>query len=176
MSKSETKDKIEAMHGLETLELEHYVWIYLSHVGHIIQHIWLREMKNVGPSTEKFAVIHELMCLGGESTPHALAKRVLFKSNSVSAILSRMEKDGLVIKTKDLDKKHMVRVRLTEKAMELYPKALETACGSFKKAMANVPRDEKIQLVETLAKIRDYSFPIAYKKSKLENLTPYKYV
>ena len=45
--------------------------------------------------------------------------------HTVSALLSRMEKKGLIIKTKNLDKQNHWRVSLTKKGQETYGQSLK---------------------------------------------------
>ncbi|MEQ4487265.1 MAG: MarR family transcriptional regulator [Dehalococcoides mccartyi] len=161
------------MNKYETVKLEHLLWINIVQTRHVMNRLWERRMKESHLTTEKFTVIHELLCLGGESTPHNLARRIVFEPHSISAMLSRMEKDGLITKTKDLEKKHMVRIKLTEKAMELYPKALEISLEIFTKLMEDIPREDKIKLSESLTQIRNKV--LAANPSKGKKLTPFKY-
>ena len=58
------------------------------------------------------AVIHNL---GGEATLAQIGQRSFRKINTVSEILSRMEKQGLVKRIKDLKQRNRVRILLTEK-------------------------------------------------------------
>ncbi|OBW62751.1 MAG: MarR family transcriptional regulator [Dehalococcoides mccartyi] len=162
------------MNEFETLELEHLLWVNITQVKHSIERAWTRELKNLNLSTEKFAILHELMCLGGESTPHTLARRIVFEPHSVSAIVSRMEKDGLIIKTKDLDKKHMVRIKLSEKAIDTFYQALEISNRVYKQMMASITREEKVELSKTLTKLRNHTLPLTHKHTK--TLTPFKYI
>ncbi|AHB14203.1 MULTISPECIES: MarR family winged helix-turn-helix transcriptional regulator [Dehalococcoides] len=161
------------MNKYETITLEHLLWINIVQARHVMNRLWERKMKDTHLTTEKFAIIHELLCLGGESTPHNLAKRIVFEPHSISAMLSRMEKDGLITKTKDLKKKHMVRIKLTQKAIELFPEALNTSLEIFTDLMKGVPREEKIRLTESLTHIRNKALTISPKKDK--KLTPFKY-
>lgn len=163
--------RLDELNGLEKLSLEHLLWIRISQVQHVIKHTWAKKMEEINLSPEKFLVIHELFCLGGESTPHAIARRVIFEANTISAILSRMEKDGYVTKTKDLGKKHMVRVKLTKKAIDVYPKALAMVQERTKGAMAGITKAEKKRMLKYLVKvIEDPSFDINGGK---KNLTPF---
>lgn len=58
-------------------------------------------------------------------TPTGLSRWLFREPQSVTALLNNMERDGLVRKIKDLKRKNMVRVELTEKGEETYLKSLE---------------------------------------------------
>jgi DNA-binding MarR family transcriptional regulator len=61
-----------------------------------------------------------------------LSRWLIKEAHTVSAILGRMEKQGLVNKKKNLPRKNLVRVALTEKGAEATAQASET------KVMGNI--------------------------------------
>ncbi len=74
----------------------------------------------------------------------------------ISYILNRMERDGLLRKAKDLDRKNMIRVSLTEKGKQAY--YLSTKRESIRQAISALSEEEYQQLWPCLEKLRSKSF------------------
>ncbi|MFC1954908.1 MarR family winged helix-turn-helix transcriptional regulator, partial [Chloroflexota bacterium] len=81
-----------------------------------------------------------------------LTKELNMEPHSVSELLSRMTKQGLINKIKDLEKKNQVRVEITDKGLEAY------GSPPHRKTIANImsvlTQKEKEQLWVILSKIR----------------------
>ena len=105
-----------------------------------------------------YAVVHCIQNLGGVATPSEICRLLSRKHNSVSQLLTRMEKAGLITKTRDPEKKNMVRVRLTEKGLEVYNKtrASETAYEMF----SVLSDEERQQFEEYVERISDKAFEL----------------
>lgn len=78
---------------------------------------------NYGLSTEQFSVLAAVKSRGGSLTPIGLATILARKPNSVSMLVDRMVKAGLVRRTRDRKDRRTVNVYLTSKG----EKALEPA-------------------------------------------------
>jgi len=66
------------------------------------------------------AALHIINLLGDHATPMQMAQWLFRKPHTISSILDRMEKEGLVIKHNDLKRRNLVRVSLTKKGREAY--------------------------------------------------------
>jgi DNA-binding MarR family transcriptional regulator len=55
----------------------------------------------------------------GQATPAMLSRNLFLERHSVSELISRMEENGLVKKTRDEKKKNVVRVAITEKGRKV---------------------------------------------------------
>ena len=69
------------------------------------------------------------------------------------SILSRMEKQGLVKKVKDLDRKNLVRVCLTDKGRQVYHEAVKRE--TIVKILSCLSETEGQQLASSLKRLRD---------------------
>ena len=76
-----------------------------------------------GLTTEQFSVLAAVKSRGGSLTPIGLATILARKPNSVSMLIDRMVKAGLVRRTRDRKDRRLVNVSLTSKG----EKALEPA-------------------------------------------------
>jgi MarR family transcriptional regulator, organic hydroperoxide resistance regulator len=78
------------------------------------------ELKEHNIDAARSGVLLTIGALGDRATPVAIGQQVLRTRHSISELLSRAEKDGLVEKRWDLDRKNGVRVVLTPKGEEVY--------------------------------------------------------
>ena len=125
------------------------------------------ELGQAGVSLPQAEVLHFLKTAKEPLTPSKLARFMHREPHTASGLLDRMEKQGLVKKTKDLKRKNMVRVTLTKKGEEAFKRQVNvrtvrdiTSCLSSK---------ELVTLNELLDKL--YSKGIGL----LREMQPYPY-
>lgn len=123
----------------------------------------------------RFILIHEISMLGKNASPSALAKKSMLEPHTVSSLLTRMEKDGLVSKTLFEKPRNMVRVELTEKAKELRELAWQKTpiLNEFWENCLS-PDEVKI-LLELLVKLKKYNLPIVHDHKKSSHTFTPKY-
>jgi len=68
------------------------------------------------------------------ATPSEISRWLLREPHSTSGLITRMEKDGLVTKVDDLERKNMLRVAMTEKGREAYEKSTDRESIQMKPA------------------------------------------
>jgi DNA-binding MarR family transcriptional regulator len=112
-----------------------------------------KELAQYGTSPMKVAVLFIVQKIGREATPAEISRWLVRRSHTVSGLLDRMEKDGLVTKSKNLPKRNLVRVTLTEKGKRVLRQSLKR--DSEKKIFASLTQKDKAQLYTLLEKIRD---------------------
>ncbi len=91
--------------------------------------------------------------LGNQATPVAIGKHLLRTRHSISELLSRAQKDGLVEKRWDLKRKNGVRVVLTSKGKNMAQKAVNGHV--LPKIMSSLSRVERSDLITLLHKLYD---------------------
>jgi DNA-binding MarR family transcriptional regulator len=112
-----------------------------------------RELAQYAVSPMKAAVLYIVDQIGNEATPAEISRWILRRSHTVSGLLDRMEKDGLIIKKKNLSKKNLVRVTITEKGKKALKQAAKR--DTQKKIFSSLAQKDKEQLYSLLLKIRD---------------------
>jgi DNA-binding MarR family transcriptional regulator len=65
------------------------------------------------------AALVSIWALQGQITPAALSRRLFLEPHSVSELIMRMQKNGLVSKKKDKKRGNVVRISMTEKGKEV---------------------------------------------------------
>jgi DNA-binding MarR family transcriptional regulator len=70
------------------------------------------------------AALVSIWALEGQITPAALSRRLFLEPHTVSELINRMQKKGLVAKKKDREKGNVVRISITKKGREVCEQAM----------------------------------------------------
>jgi DNA-binding MarR family transcriptional regulator len=107
-----------------------------------------KELSEYNIEPARSGVLITIAQLGNEATPVAIGKHLSRTRHSISELLSRAEKDGLVEKKRDIERKNGVRVVLTPKGKEV---AQKTAKGLIlPKIMSSLTGKERQDLRKLL--------------------------
>jgi MarR family transcriptional regulator, organic hydroperoxide resistance regulator len=117
------------------------LWFLLTHTRYAVFRAREKELQRYGVSPEQVSLLFVVQALGNKATPAALSRHILRQPHTVSALVDRMAKRGLVKKVKDLDRKNLVRVVITEKGKQTYE--LSTKRGPIHRIMGSLSEKEK---------------------------------
>jgi MarR family transcriptional regulator, organic hydroperoxide resistance regulator len=117
------------------------LWLLLTHTRYAVFRAREKELQRYGLSPEQAGLLFVVRAVGNKATPAELSRHLLREPHSVSALLDRMAKSGLVKKVKDLDRKNLVRVLITEKGQTAYE--LSTKRGPIHRIMQTLDQEEK---------------------------------
>lgn len=81
--------------------------------------------RNFGISYIQMAVMYVIKNTGKPLSPTEISRVLLREPHTTAALINRMEKQGLVKKTRDSRMKNIKRVSLTRKGEDIYAKAIE---------------------------------------------------
>ena len=123
----------------------------INQTGHAISLARSRELGRFDLSMMRAAVLLVLQIRDSNATPTEIAQWLLREPHTISALLDRMEKDGLVRRFRDLHKKNTVRVAMTAKGRDAYQVSLKREM--FHGIMSVLTDDEREQLRATMTKI-----------------------
>jgi DNA-binding MarR family transcriptional regulator len=111
-----------------------------------------RELSQYGITVTQSGVLHMIKSLGDRANPGNIA-RVLFREpTTVSNTLIRMEKEGLIKRTKDPKRKSQVCISLTKEGEQAYLES--TRRESIKRIMSQMPPDKLQQIRALLLEMR----------------------
>lgn len=134
-------------------EEEFKLWVMLEQAHSAVFAAREKDLAQYKTSPMKAAVLFIVQQIGNEATPAEIARWILRKSHTVSGLLDRMEKDGLIIRKKNLPKKNLVRVTLTDKGKRTLRNSMKRE--SIRRIFAAVPKKEdRQQLYTQLEKLR----------------------
>lgn len=126
--------------------------VSLLHTTNAIVRARERELHQYGMTYMQAAVLFTIKAIGEEATPAEISRWLFREPHSVSGLLTRMEKTGLITKTKDLKRKNMVRVALTKKGEESFERSIRRE--SIHQIMSSLSKEERELLRSTLRVLR----------------------
>jgi DNA-binding MarR family transcriptional regulator len=135
---------------------DYNLWVLLHQTTDAALRARQKELDQFDISVIEVGVLVVIQAIGEKATPSEISRRIFREPHSVSALLNRMEKKGLLTKTQDLDRKNMVRVSITEKGRQAYNKS--TGRKSIHKIISALSEEERQQLRACLEKLRTKSF------------------
>ncbi len=93
------------------------LWLLLNQARHAMFRARENELNHSGISATQAMVLTIIEVIEHKvpATPSEISRRLLWRSHSVSELLKRMEKEGLIRRVKGLQHRNMVRVVITEK-------------------------------------------------------------
>jgi len=144
---------------------DYNLWVLLHQARDAIFRARDKELSQYGITTMQSAVLFIITALGGEATATEISRWLSREPHSVSGLLARMEREGLVRKVKDLVKKSQVNVTLTAKGRQAHSESLKRE--SLRGIMSCLTEEERQQLVSSLKQLRDKALGSLTKVRKL---------
>ena len=154
----------ETMKDLSSVNQDYNLWLLLQQVGHAASAARQKELNQYSISNAQVDVLFVIQAIGNKATPAEISRWVFREPHSVSGLLNRMEREGLVRKVKDLDRKNLVRVAITEKGHQVYRQS--TKIESIRKVLSSLSKEEQQQLMSCLETLRDKALEELGVKSK----------
>jgi DNA-binding MarR family transcriptional regulator len=86
-------------------------------------------------------------------TQRDLATILKVEQPPMAQMLTRLERDGLVVRAPDRNDRRSQNISMTERAKALYPEALNTLIQGNKDALTGFSKDEETQFVSLLLRV-----------------------
>lgn len=147
------------MNSMLSTDRDYNLWVLLRQTRDAMVKARERELEKVGISSIQAAVLFTIQSIGTEATPAEISRRLVREPHSVSGLLNRMEKQGIIRRAKDLPKRNMVRVVVTDKGREAYEQSTKRL--SMHEIMAALSEEERNQMWGYLEKLRDKAMKLA---------------
>jgi DNA-binding MarR family transcriptional regulator len=110
------------------------------------------ELKKYNLSPEQAAALVCIRSLDNKATPAELSRWLFRKRNSITILLNRMHKLGLIGKRVNKDRKNSITIRLTKKGYDAYLKSIEFR--AFRSIIEVLPEEKQKQLWKLLQTVR----------------------
>ena len=127
---------------------DYELWWLLIYARRIIYLARKKELFKYGVTSEEAAALWAIKSIGPKVKPAAIARWLMRRPHSISGLVSRMTKHGLVKKVHDLDRKNWVRVELTEKGEKAYISSLNRE--SIHSIFSDLSDEEKYHIHHSL--------------------------
>lgn len=125
-----------------------------------------KELQQYNVSTSQGAVLFITKALGEKATISEISRWLLRKPHTISEMIYRMGKKGLVKKSKVPNLKTAVRVELTPKGLEMYQKSKKRQ--SFQNILSCLSMDERQQMISYLQRLKDSAIKELRNQDKID--------
>ena len=109
--------KYEKMKKLKITE-DYRLWLLLNKTRSAIYKLRHRKVGQYLPPNQAAALV-TIWAFNGQITPAELSRQLFLEPHSVSELIVRMEKKGLVTKARDKNRGNIVRLSITDKGSKL---------------------------------------------------------
>lgn len=127
------------------------LWVLIAQTRDAILRARELEYAQYGISNERRAVLAIIQNSGGRATPVDIARDLFRELHSVTEMLARMEKDGLVTKHKGTGRSK-VEVSLTEKGRDVFHQSIHNETDA--KIFSALTKKQRERLSQYLWKLR----------------------
>jgi DNA-binding MarR family transcriptional regulator len=142
-----------------TNDYDFQLWVLLRQVRDAMAKARERELGIIDISSVQGSILTSIKVIADKATPIEISRRLIREPHSISGLLERMEKQGLVKLVKDLPRRNMVRVVMTKKGEATYKHISNRAV--MREIIASLNKQEKKKLWDILLKLRGVSLKLA---------------
>lgn len=119
------------------------------------------------------SIMFAIEALGDQATPVMISRVVMRKRHTVSYLLAKMEKLGLVKRSRDLDRRNRIRASLTPRARKMYDEYSVNRRPFFlARILSGLSSDDKKDLIDYLTQLNEKALSyLPIRKVKLPAFT-----
>ncbi len=140
------------MNETKNADQDFLLWQLMFNVSSMMSKVRTNELRKYHISTNTAAVLDCVYSFDNSAIPSQIAKWLIKAPQSVSGILNRMEKRGMIQKSVDPKRKNVVRVNLTKIGEQTYKNVLKRK--AIHVIFSSLSEEEKQQLWKVLEKVQ----------------------
>jgi DNA-binding MarR family transcriptional regulator len=156
------KDSEKKAANLDVLRL----WKLLDHTKFMVGRLREMELAHFGLTPEQVHVLDILFQSGGSTTINEIVELTMRQHHSISTLINRMTRQGLVSKVKTADDKRIFKVVITDKGQTVLKKVSR---DSIVNTFTSLSEEEKMDLEGHLHKLLMRAYGLLGKEYKPHN-------
>jgi DNA-binding MarR family transcriptional regulator len=142
------------MANFETIELAWRLWREVYQTYSLVKQCDDQTFGKYGLTTEQYTVLVSISYLEQPVRITDIARWLERSANSISMIIDRMVKAGLVKRARDKVDRRVVYVSKTRKAESLLRPAIVASLESIGKILSPIPNEDRLALLNLLGKVK----------------------
>ena len=143
---------------------DYKLWWLLLQTRRALHRNRVMELLQYKITPEEAAVLIIVKAVGHKATAAEISRWTLRAHHTISGLLERMEKRGLILKVNDLARKNSVRIALTKEGEKAYSQAIERE--NMREVFRCLTQKEFQQLRLLLEKLRNTALDVGGIKKK----------
>lgn len=137
---------------------EHRLWVLCHQTHNLVTKCEEKAFAAAGLTPQQFGVIMAIKNIKPPVTPTEVANWLDRSTNSVSMIVDRMEREGLVRRRRDMRDRRSLRLVITKKGEETFEQALEPGWELIEYVLSSLTSEEMQILNELMEKMREKAY------------------
>ncbi len=125
----------------------------LLQVADIFVKVRERELLPQNLSATGGAILFLVEAMGKDVTPAKISRMLLREPHSISGILMRMEKNGLLKRTKNMERKNLIRITLTAKGENALKQAMKKSGTTH--VLSKLTEEQRSKLKQSLSVLKE---------------------
>jgi|APSaa5957512622_1039677.scaffolds.fasta_scaffold119858_1 MarR family transcriptional regulator, organic hydroperoxide resistance regulator len=125
----------------------------IHHINFLIQRVRTRELAKYGLTSARAAVLYILKTSNGKTIPSVIAARIFRSRSSITELLTRMENEGLITRTKEKGRNKNIMIGLTKKGE--IAEDLSNSTNDLDNIFATLPAKKQLDLHATLTLVKN---------------------
>ena len=126
-----------------------------------------KELAKLGITTQQHVILMAIKNGGEITTPTQLADWLDRNANSITLILDRMEKAGLVKRVRDVSDRRSLRIVMTDKGERTLKKSSKLSWELIQKLLNSYSEKELQSMIHQLEKLRHQAINTCYTDKKI---------
>ena len=141
--------------------------LLLHQVAFSIDKIEDKSFRRVGISPSQYSVIAAIRHIKDPVTPTNVANWLDRNTNSITLMIDRLEREGLVTRSRDLNDRRSLRLSLTEKGMDAFKRGAKPRAEIPQEAMSCLSPGEVQELNRSVSKILEKTYEMRNLQGKV---------
>jgi len=146
-------DKGIAMTDFKLKDRDYDLWLLLARTHYRVKQARTGELRRYGLSPEQAGIIYYVFSSGNKAMPIEISRWMMREPQTITSILDRMEKKGLIRKSHDSERRNVVRISLTARGKQAYAHSIKRE--SFHKIMEVLTEEKRQALWDILNELRE---------------------
>jgi DNA-binding MarR family transcriptional regulator len=145
------------MNSIKIEDRDYALWLLLTRTHYSIKQARASEVRQFKLTPEQCGALFYIHSKGGDATQSQISSWMLRKPQTISANIEGMVKKGLIKKKKDLKRRNVIHLSLTDKGQEAFEASMERK--SIKKIISVLTEKKRKLLIEVLNELLEASTP-----------------
>jgi MarR family transcriptional regulator, organic hydroperoxide resistance regulator len=146
------------------------LWMTLHQTYNSVVKCEDKELLDTEVTTQQLYILMAIKNGGVTTTPSQLADWLDRNANSITLIVDRMEKSGLVERVRDVKDRRSLRVAMTEKGEKLLRKGIKIEWDLVHKMLDSFSEGEIKAVTGSLLKVREQSIKLCGSRKPLKDV------
>ena len=156
--------------SFEFENVHHSSWLLLHQTHNLVLRCEASVFAQDGLTPQKHAILMAIRYIEDPVTPTEVANWLDRSTNSISLIIDRMVKKGLVKRNRNLRDRRSVRLSITEKGNEMLDQATTSGWELIQHILSPLSDDELVLLSSMLQRVRQRAFEYINSEQDMERI------